>query len=360
MKKLCVILILLLLLVPSSALAEESATIGTWNLGGNNAPLSEWRLRQQARVIARFKPDLLVLTEVKPHSAAKRLGEILTKEQGLAYTGFAIDQDQTSIDIGILHTQGATVSQKGLIKGTDLDHPNARQVLWADVVLGGFDFRVYGVHLKSSYESFDIDMREEQAKLLADHLNDFLNGNEKDALVIGDYNMFPRRDRDAFRIMASGNGLRFVSSESLCWGPQLERCRGTHLWASRVGNMLDGFGITPDAAEEYRGEVRIIDVTDLMGWSHGWYRSRITDHYPIVADFRVGATDADDGPTVETSTDPVDLQYSCRCECEGRKVKVDVSIADCELATNAPCKLISNGETVRGQLSYCRPLMVAP
>jgi len=256
-------------------------------------------IREQARGISLFEPDLLVLTEVDHHTAIDELAQTLRTDFNLPYDSLIIDQNQTNLDIGILFKEDVEVGQRGLIDGSALGG-QLRKAYWADVRIGQFDFRVIGIHFKSGGS---VSTRRDQAKVVAAFVTEFVHGAEKDVLLIGDYNMFPRRDRNVFPILSAEGFLRFISSESLCTPPDLDPCVGTHIQANgnqaREGNLLDGFAISSNHTGELQGEVSRVNLPTLMGLSLGSYKSQVTDHYPIVATFRIDQDD--DGGSTSSS-----------------------------------------------------------
>lgn len=285
---------------------QQSALIGTWNLAGNNyrnrnpSGIPTQNINRQAAAIAIFQPDVLLLTELDPVDAIGRIADRLRSEHGLDYRWAIIDQPQTNIDIGVLlrDRSDSSVGACGLLD-TDLGKDNYRHVFWIDLKIGEFDFRLLGVHFKSGSAAWEKTDRAEQAEIVADFVEDFIDDTslprpERDVLVIGDYNMFPTRDPVAFDKLSANGRLRFISSERLCAGSNRRNCIGTHIRGRDEGNLLDGFAVSANHTGEYLGDVYRINLPRLMRMRLGTFRRTVADHLPIVARFWVREDDDDE------------------------------------------------------------------
>ena len=142
------------------------------------------------------------------------------------------------------------------------------------------------------------NVRNRQAKKIADFIRDETAGDEKDVLVIGDYNMIPGQDNPNFRAMSPGSGssefLRYISTESVIG--QISRI-GQCVNGKAQGNLLDGFAISKTFTREYVPESMIIikpnDSIFTSGAALGCtkYRNTFSDHLPLMARFRTNQDD---------------------------------------------------------------------
>lgn len=270
-----------------SVLPAQNARIAAWNLGGLYA-ISESKLKKQAEGIAKFKPDLLLLSEVNPISAITDLARFLTDDYNLNYSSLIIDQVQTELDIGVLVGERVRVNgEVGLVKGSHLNG-SKRDAIFIDARIGAFDFRLIGVHLKSNRNSTNRRTRVRQCQVIARFIEDFKRASdESDVLLVGDYNMIPGSDDSAFKALARA-GLRFVSTEKLCSD---QGCTGTHINSSGVGNLLDGYAITGNDTQEYQDDLERVNLPQMMNLTVKQFRDQVTDHFPLMATFN---TDQDD------------------------------------------------------------------
>jgi len=286
----------LLYIVSVVTYSETTATIGGWNLAGNNVSrLQDDQLKLQAESISLFEPDLLVLSEVNPATAIFDIVKFLKTDHNLDYKARIINQEPR-IDIGIIYKSEHQVNQFGVIPGSDLGNPRLRNSFWAAATIDKFDFLLIGVHFKSAGGSSNKATRELQLDIVVDFYENYVNtGTDKDVLVVGDYNMFPSRDRNGFKVLSNNGFLRFISTEELCSGQNNNTCKGTHIQgrrgSARIGNMLDGFGISKNETAEYKGDLERLDLHTNMTMSLRDFKNEVSDHLPIWATFRVDVDD---------------------------------------------------------------------
>ncbi|HEX8694841.1 MAG TPA: endonuclease/exonuclease/phosphatase family protein [Longimicrobium sp.] len=269
-------------------MAQTDAVIMEWNIAGLD-PIPPGRLSRIVGVIRDLDPapDVIVLSEVNPDEAAHQIAQQLGYEAVILQQGPEVVQN-----IAILHNSRATVSNGQLIAGTNLEEePRSRQALTANVRIGSFDFILIGVHLKSGRSAAQRAQRTRQATALANFIAGAVQGQEKDVLVIGDYNMIAptptrRNDRANFEAMSPAGFLRFVSSEEL--DGHLTHISGCD---PERGNPLDGYAISSGFTTEYQeGSFRLLGLEDL-GLSCSEYVVEVSDHLPLLARFRTTADD---------------------------------------------------------------------
>ena len=275
----------------SATQAQQRAIIAGWNILGVD-PIPDDRIGRIAGVIRTINPDLIVLTEVNDNEVPRKIVEAL----GSNYQPPVILRQNAEVvqNIAFVFKTGVSVTDAQLIEGTDLaEESRSRKALTAKVRIGQFDFVLIGVHLKSSRDNTSRRQRSRQATAIANFISQATAGNEKDVLVIGDYNMIPRsgnmaNDEVNFFAMSSNNFLRFVSSDSLLGQTShIQRCS-----PSLRGNLLDGYAISRQhTRREYvAGSTRLIPFAELQTNCAAFLRD-VSDHFPVVSQFRVNRDD---------------------------------------------------------------------
>ncbi len=278
------ILILVLSCIFSNPLYSETpsfeattANIAGWNLSGFS-PIPTEKAETFSNAITYFDPEVLVLAEVNPDSIANEIVAELN-EIGICYKGEILDQT-ASQNIAILYKCGVQLSNLRLIQGSDNNNTSLRKAFAADIKVGEFDFILIVVHMKAGRGSSPRSVRDNQAQAIANFIQNATFGDEKDVLVIGDYNMIPGQDQSNFNKMNPNNFLNFVS-DNLAG-------QFSHIGSSGPGNLLDGCAISREHTIEYiTGSIRIIQMHDILGLPLIDYRNTISDHLPLDAVFRI-------------------------------------------------------------------------
>lgn len=280
-----------------AACAQQEVKIAAWNIASGRSstggtPIPADRLQRIARVIRQINPHLIVLSEVHLDSAAAELVKLL----GTGFQAPVIQPQNPSVvqNLAILGKTGVQITDAHLIDGSDLsEEPSSRKALTVKVRIRNFDFILVGVHLKSGRSNSDRSQRTRQCQVLAKLIASATQGDEKDVLVMGDYNMIPGQDLVNFQAMDPNGFLRFVSTETLQGkASHIQRCNPVE------GNLLDGYAISRTHTREFiAGSLRLMRFVDL-GMSCGSFAipassSYVSDHLPVVARFRVGQKDDD-------------------------------------------------------------------
>ena len=288
---------LLVLTFTGPAISAEpvdlTATIAAWNIKAMPHEIPESRARTIAQGISYLDPEVIVLTEVRPFGTMDTIVEELNGYgASYAYTAPPASDQPADLKIAILYKSGVEVSQATVIPGSNLGDPTYRNAVVATVRIGQFDFILVGVHLKSGRGNSERAVRTKQAEVIAKHLQDLLQGDEKDVLLVGDYNMIPPtqgnpNDEDNFEAMNPNGYLEFVSSADLVG-------LGSHISGSRLGNLLDGYAISYEHTNEYiDGTLRIVPLDRAMRMSLREFGRDVSDHLPLVARFDIAAEDDD-------------------------------------------------------------------
>lgn len=269
--------------------SQQISVIASWNILGVD-PIPQNRIVNIAQVIRQINPDLIVLSEVNPNNVPEKI----VQELGSEYQQpIILTQKETVVqNIAFIFKNSVSVSGAQLINETDLsEEPRSRKALTANVRIGSFDFILIGVHLKSSRDSASRAKRTRQCRAIANFISQSVAEDERDVLVIGDYNMIPRtgdhpNDEVNFIAMSPTNFLRFISSDFLTGQTShIDSCNPLK------GNLLDGFAISRLFTKEYiPGSTRLISFQQL-GISCNAFLNGISDHRPLVSEFSVTTDD---------------------------------------------------------------------
>jgi endonuclease/exonuclease/phosphatase family metal-dependent hydrolase len=262
---------------------RTTAAVAAWNLLGFD-PIPRTRIPYLVRAIVNMDPDVLAIVEVNPPSIPSELVAELI-EIDLCYKRKILEQTAIQ-NIAILHRCNVTVTNPRLIPGSDDGDASLRKALAVNVKIGGFDFILIAVHLKSGQGSAEREMRDRQAKTIAAFIQTETAGAEKDVLVVGDYNMIPNDDQSNFIALSADNFISFISSEEL------------HAGFTRIsrngmpGLLVDGFAISRQHTQEYiRGTLRIVHLYRTFDMTLQEFKDRVSDHLPLEAQFRITSDD---------------------------------------------------------------------
>jgi endonuclease/exonuclease/phosphatase family metal-dependent hydrolase len=279
-----------LLLVPAIGAGQQqpgraTGAIVAWNFAGFNA-IPAARQARIARSLLDLDAEVVAAVEVNPDEAIHDVAAALT-ELGACYDAVILDQTATQ-NIGVLFKCGVLVANPRLVPDSDDGSPGLRKALAVDVRIGDFDFLLITVHLKAGRTAGDRQIRTRQAGHIAAFIAAGTAGDEKDVLVVGDYNMIPGPDSANFSALNPAGRLRFVSSEDLT-GQFSHLSEGS---GCDDGNLLDGFAVAAGHTTEYlEASLRIYPMNRPPGLSVCAFRDSVSDHLPLIARFRILADD---------------------------------------------------------------------
>lgn len=115
------------------------------------------------------------------------------------------------------------------VTGTDLnDAEEDRHACAISVIANEFDFVLGLADYKSSGNRRSKQARVKQALASAAFIRGSTMFEERNVVLIGDYKMYPRRDRRAFAALSPTGFLTFLSTKGLCNAQGLH-CTGTHI-----------------------------------------------------------------------------------------------------------------------------------
>jgi endonuclease/exonuclease/phosphatase family metal-dependent hydrolase len=168
-----------------------------------------------------------------------------------------------------------------MIPNSDLGDAAKRQAFVVDMKIGKFDFVLIVVHLKSGRSAANQQIRDEQAKVIAQFIQERLDQRREDILLVGDFNMIPGQDVSNFHHLGGDDVMDFLSSWDL-------QARFSHILEAGRANLLDGFAISRTYSTEYiRGSLRVFPMHWSMDIGRERFRDTVSDHLPFVASFRI-------------------------------------------------------------------------
>lgn len=264
-----------------SQFCQSTGKIAVWNLAGYQR-ISAARLQNQVDGLALLDAELVTLVEVKPRS---HIDDLIA---GLAAKGVHCEakilQQNSDLNIGILHKTGVSVQNLRFVPGSDLGNPDYRQAIVADVQIGSFRAVLIGVHLKSSRGGNFQAIRDAQCKVIGDFIADLRQTaglKRRTILLMGDFNMIPGQDVSNFHHLGGEDLMDFVS----CWDLQE---RFSHILEQGRANLLDGFAVSRTYSTRYiRGSLRLFPMHWTMDMGREKFRETVSDHLPFVASFRI-------------------------------------------------------------------------
>ena len=270
--------------------SHSLARVAVWNLAGFNPfntsagiPDGDPRIDKQAEGLALLDAELVTLVEVSPIEHIDRLVAKLA-DYGLNYTAKILPQPNGNIHIGFLHKDGISVENLELIPGSEGDDSGGRQAIMADVESERFRAKIIGVHLKSGRDRPEQNIRDSQAKVIFQKIEEIraTPGQMRRAiLLMGDFNMIPGQDVSNFHHLGGDDVMDFVSSWDL-------QDRFSHILEKGRANLLDGFAISRTFSTDYvRGSLRLFPMHWTMDMGREAFKDEVSDHLPFVASFRL-------------------------------------------------------------------------
>lgn len=257
---------------------KSTANIAAWNLEGFDGIPAE-RLENQIEGLAMLDAEVVALVEINPIAALETIKTGLS-EKGLSYNHSILPQAD-KLHIGVLHKEGVIAKNPRFIDNSDLGDTRKRKAFVLDMTVGKFDFTLIVVHLKSGRGLPQQRIRDEQAKVIFEFIEDERGSGREDFIVTGDFNMIPGQDISNFHHLGGDDVLDFLSS----WDLQE---RFSHILDKGRANLLDGFAITRTFSKEYvRGSLRLFPMHWTMDIGRERYKDTVSDHLPFVATFRI-------------------------------------------------------------------------
>jgi endonuclease/exonuclease/phosphatase family metal-dependent hydrolase len=231
-----------------------------------------------ADAIVDLDPEVLVLAEVNPDHIT---GEIIAElnGRGLCYRRLQLEQ-RAQQNLAVLAKLDVDLANPRWVPGSDAGNVHLRQALAVDVRVGAFDCVLVAVHLKAGRGREAREVRDVQVAAIAQFVEDVTAGAEKDVVIMGDFNMVAGEDASNFTGLAADGYMRCVSLELTD--------AFSHIASDGPGRLLDGCSVASVHTREYvDGSLRVVPLHRSLGLALLDYRATVSDHLPLVADFRI-------------------------------------------------------------------------
>jgi endonuclease/exonuclease/phosphatase family metal-dependent hydrolase len=278
------------LLVPQ-AWANQTIKIATWNIRDlSTNSRSDFELLQISYILQNY--DFIAIQEVNDQEVMLRLVywlKVLDNSYGSLSSppsGTASEKEHYTF----LYRK-KSIKRLGSWKLAEGDF--ARPPFIASFKAGNFDFTVISIHVCFTCNGLGEEGRRLEIQRLTLLYSNLLNGQEKDLLLMGDFNLEP--NDDAFlNLQAIGSTQPILTCETD------EDC--TRFSTTRETNLFDNMWFDRDHVNEYANEHGIFNFDEELfedpSGNSSDYRERyarlaVSDHRPIWAKFRIDLIDDD-------------------------------------------------------------------
>lgn len=282
---------------------DNTLRVVTWNLewfgSTSSGPSNESIQRiNAAQVINELKPDIIGLQEVRDEASLQSLADRLSQIYNLEYTGYVPSHiTGTQKMVFLLKTSAFQVLQEG---AWDSDEglnsydwasrfPYVMLVNYTNQMGNTTRLRLINIHAKAFSDSESYNRRKNAAEDLHTYIDN--NRNTERIIFLGDYNddvdvSIYNNEPTPYRRFVLDTGDFNILSGKL----SAENRRSTVSFSE----MIDHITITNELEEELTGtDVFVHNPESYIGSSYG---SNTSDHYPVVADLKMG-TDTSIEPT---------------------------------------------------------------
>ena len=267
---------------------DTTVTIGTFNIEwlGDGASDTKPRTDQEclliADVISRTGADVLGVQEVENDVALRRVTRYLD-----GYKGYLTDAGIKQ-NVGLIVRNGVDVQQLGTYDALTLGRRGLRPGYVVRCTKGSFDWVMMVVHLKSTsrYDSTNQlrdesrQIRTEQVALLKRWSDSVIAaGNERDVIIVGDFNDFTSRRQNATLTPL----LESQSVQSLTGA--LKSCKNDN-WTT-----IDHVVVSSSAHQRVmKGSERMENIRAFL---QPQMADAVSDHCPVVVRFSTAGPDND-------------------------------------------------------------------
>jgi endonuclease/exonuclease/phosphatase family metal-dependent hydrolase len=278
------------LLVPQ-AWANQTIKMATWNIRDlSTNSRSDFELLQISYILQNY--DFIAIQEVNDQEVMLRLVYWL-KVLDNSYGSLSSPPSGTGSEkehYTFLYRK-KSIKRLGSWKLAEGDF--ARPPFIASFKAGNFDFTVISIHVCFTCNGLGEEGRRLEIQRLTLLYSNLLNGQEKDLLLMGDFNLEP--NDDAFlNLQAIGSTQPILTCETD------EDC--TRFSTTRETNLFDNMWFDRDHVNEYANEHGIFNFDEELfedpSGNSSDYRERyarlaVSDHRPIWAKFRIDLIDDD-------------------------------------------------------------------
>jgi endonuclease/exonuclease/phosphatase family metal-dependent hydrolase len=275
----------------SNAWANQTITIATWNIRDlSTHSRNDFELLQISYILQKY--DFIAIQEVNDQEVIHRLVHWL-KVLDNSYGSLISPPSGT----GSEKEQYSFLYRKKSIKclgSSKLAEGNfARPPFMASFKAGDFDFTVISIHICFGCNGLGKVGRRLEIQRLTSVYSNLLHGQEKDILLMGDFNLDP--NDDAFLTLKT-----IGSTQPILTCEPHEAC--SQLSTTRETNLFDNMWFDRQHVNEYANEHGIFDFDeelfedpsgDSSDYRERYARFAVSDHRPVWAKFRTDLTDDD-------------------------------------------------------------------
>jgi len=259
---------------------DSVLTIGTFNIAWLGDGINDRILRADsvyeniANIIIQLEVDILALQEIENLQAIQKL--LLHLDN---FDSWMIDTE-ASQDNAFLVKKDILVDDLLIYTPISVLEGKTRPGLILKGNKAGMSFEIMSVHLKSTSRYDDTPekrqlsykLRTDQAKILAEYIDSLSLNNNKNFIVVGDFNDNPLRKSTNIKVLQ--NKLHFLTDS-------LESCKNKN-W-----DMIDHIALGSNLKNRYLRQS--LFVFDIYSSLDSQTAATISDHCPVVASFWLGA-----------------------------------------------------------------------
>ena len=257
---------------------KSTADIAAWNLEGFHG-IPDVRISRQIEGLTMMDAEAVTLVEINPINVLDKIKQGLL-DNGIEYESHLVQQNG-KLHMGVLYKKGVIASNPRLIDNSDLGDDRKRKAFVIDMNINKFDFTLIAFHLKSGREIENQKIRDEQAKIIFNYIQNLRSNSRRPIIITGDFNMIPGQDVSNFHHLGGPDVLDFLSNWDL-------QARFSHILEKGRANLLDGFAITRTYTKEYiRGSLRLFPMHWSMDIGRERFKDDVSDHLPFIATFRI-------------------------------------------------------------------------
>ncbi len=268
---------------------ETTITISTFNMEWLGDGIKDQKVRSEgdyrrfADIIKNMEADIVCCQEVENITALNRIIQYLPDFKCTISNGGGMQ------NVAFLYRNNVNVEVLGDYEQVAIDPKRNRPGYVLKAKSGGFDFLIMGVHLKSTSRYDNTAEKKEESvetrKLQASILNAWADSvisktNEKDIIILGDFNDAPKRDKyQSLDILYKNTNLEFLTKD-------LHSC-GKYSNSYTIDNIV----VSKSALNRYiNSSVRTYDITISYTKEQ---LEKVSDHCPVIVQFDTKEPDND-------------------------------------------------------------------
>ena len=273
----------------------DSVTIGTFNM--------EWLGDGERDRVDRTEDDYKQIAEILMNTGIEVLGiqeieNIKAIDRVLKYMPdykCVLGKGGKAQNVGLIYKDGITVNVIGEYEPLEVETGRTRPGLVATVKKGNFDWVMMVVHLKSTSHYDDSNekqdesrsIREAQCRILRHWGDSVINaGNEKDVIIVGDFNDTPiRKKLGTLDDLYNDSNFKFLTDS-------LKSCKYSNLY------VIDHIVVSNSALTRLLPQSRM--VHDFFSSLSKDKTKKVSDHCPVSVIFDVKNVDKEVQQTISS------------------------------------------------------------